>query len=136
MDLLKLESPETVTVHIEHPEMGKLYQDDDRNHPITVTVYGPGSRVAVEYDRQHQRKMARLMAKKGTKALYNLPPEDLEEMSLDRLCAMTASVDGVEFDGEYITPETVRRVYANPKLGWLRNQVAAKVASWEEYLGE
>ena len=132
MDLSTLNVPETATIHLEFPGMGKLYADDAKSQPVTIEVYGPASNQAVDYRRKMSRKVQSEMAKRGNRGLSNLG--DLEEQELERLCALTAGVSGLIYKGETITKDTVRKVYADPKMGWIRDQLNEKLSGWEDFL--
>ena len=132
MDLSTLNVPDTARIHLEFPGMGKLYADDAKTQPVIIEVYGPASNPAVDYRRKMTRKVQSEMAKRGSKGLANLG--DLEEQELERLCALTAGVSGLIYKGETITKDTVRKVYADPKMGWIRDQLNEKLSGWEDFL--
>jgi len=136
MDLVNLEAPDTIDIHIVHPEIGSLYADEERTQPAIITVHSPGSEVALEFDRKQQKAMSKVIAKKGIQGIYKIPFEEQEEKNLNRLVALTADVKNMEFGGNPVTPENIREIYKNPKLGWVRNQVSTKISSWDNYLGE
>jgi hypothetical protein len=136
VDLLNLEAPDTIDIHIVHPEIGSLYADDERTQSVVITVHSPGSEVALEFDRKQQKAMSQIIAKKGLKGIYKIPFEEQEENNLNRLVALTAGVRNMEFNGNPVIPENIREIYKNPKLGWIRNQVSTKISSWDNYLGE
>jgi hypothetical protein len=132
MDFSKLETPETATIHIEHPAQGPLYQDDKRVKPVTIEVYSPGSDQAVKYNREVMKLVSGKMGKKGK--LSNISPEEMEDMEIKRLVAMTASVNGIEYKGDKITPLNIDVIYSDNNLGWIKEQVAAKLGSWDDFL--
>lgn len=136
MNLFDLEAPDVVKVHIQHPDMGLLYADDEKTLPLIISVYGPGSSQATKFERKYQKKLSKIMSSRGLKGVFKISPEEQEESNLDRIVALTESVQNMEFNGETITPENIRKIYANPKLGWIRAQIAKKTGSWDEYLGE
>ena len=136
MDLFILEAPDTFCIHLQHPEIGHLYSDEEKKNPVTITVYGPGSEESTRFERKYQKQLSQVMASKGIKGIYKIPPENQEQTNLDRLVAMTKSVENMEYNGQPVTIENIRELYSNPKLGWIRTQVAKKTGSWDEYLGE
>jgi hypothetical protein len=136
MDLLNLEAPDTLEVHLQHPDIGLLFADKERTLPVSITVYGPGSEQATKFERKYQKKLSQVMSSRGMKGVFKIPPEEQERTNLDRLVALTHSVDNMEFGGEPVTVDNIRKIYENPKLGWIRAQVAKKTGSWDEYLGE
>ena len=131
MDIGTLEIPKTVKVHLEFPGVGKLYGDDAKTHPVVIEMCGPASDQFVEWRRKLTRQVQAEMAKKGLKGIASGDPD---EQALDRLCALTASVSNLVYNGEKITASTIRKVYADPKMGWIRDQVREKIASWEDFL--
>jgi len=133
MDLSKLDVPETAVIHIEHPSLGKLKDSDGK--ACTIEVYGPATNQAIAQKRKAMKAVAERIGSKGIKAFGKIPPDELDEMELDRLVALTASVSGLEIDGEKITEKNVRTLYENPRYGWIREQVAEKLGGWEDFLG-
>jgi hypothetical protein len=136
MDILSLEAPDTLRVHLQHPDIGLLYSDKERTKPVVITVYGPGSEQATKFERKYQKKLSQVMSSRGMKGVFKIPPEEQEQTNLDRLVALTHSVENMEYNGQPVTVENIREIYENPKLGWIRTQVAKKTGSWDEYLGE
>lgn len=131
MDLTQLDIPDTVIVHLEFPTIGKLY--DDNNNPTTIELFSPASDQAIAFNRKVQRKVNSRMAKRGIKAL-KLAPEEIEEQNVERLCAYTASVNNLLYSGEMVTVETVSKLYDDPKMGWLTDQLSERLASWDDFL--
>lgn len=136
MDFSKLEAPDTIDIHLVHPEIGKLFADKERTQPVIITVHSPGSEVALKFDRKQKKTMSEIMAQKGIKGIYKRPVEDQEDDDLNRLSALTADVKNMDFGGVPVTVDNIRDIYKNPKLGWVRNQVSTKISSWDNYLGE
>lgn len=134
MDINEIEMPETATIHIQHPKLGLLYADDARTIAVTISVYSPASNAAIELKRAAAKRMAERMGRRGMKALSAISPEELEASELDRLCAMTADITGMEINGVPVTKEHYRELYSNPRLGWVREQVVEKIGSWEDFL--
>jgi hypothetical protein len=60
MDLLNLEAPDTLEVHLQHPDVGLLYADKERTLPVSIVVYGPGSKQATKFERKYQKKLSQL----------------------------------------------------------------------------
>jgi hypothetical protein len=108
-----------------------LYEDDKKTKPVVIEVYGPASDQAVDYKRKMTRKVQHQIAKKGIKGIGQ---GDVEETEIDRLCALTAGCKGLVYKGEKITRETIRSVYSDPKMGWIRDQVAEKLGGWDDFL--
>jgi len=133
MDLSQLAIPDTVTVHLEFPGMGKLYDDEKKTKPSTIELFSPASDQVIEYTHKIQRKVALKMGKRGLKGVTS-SPEELEQMGIDRLCAFTANVNNLTYAGEKITTKTIDKVYSDPKMGWLCDQLNEKLGSWDDFL--
>jgi len=131
MDISEISIPETVEIHIEFPGMGKLYADDDKTTPSIIEMYGPSSDQAVAHKRKLMRQVQSQIAKKGMKGIGQGDPEEQE---IDRLCALTARVSGLTYKGESITRDTIRKVYADQKMGWIKDQLLERIGSWEDFL--
>ena len=134
MDLAQLESdiPDTITVHLEFPGQGKLYDDD--GNPSTIELLSPASDQAIEYGRKLTRKINMKVAKRGLKAMMRSTPEEAEQQNVERLCAYTASVNNLIYNGEKVTLEAIDKIYENPKMSWLCDQLTERLASWDDFL--
>ena len=130
MDIGKLDIQETAEVRISFPGHGVLKAEDDT--PCTVTIYGPASDQAVKADRAYKKGIVENAGNKRGKV--NIPPDVIEELEVDRLTALTHSVHGITVNGAEVTAANIRQVYANPRYGWLRDQVAAASGGWEDFL--
>ena len=137
MDLANLTIPDTVEVHIEFPDpkIGKLYADDERKLPVIIELHSPASDEAVAYKHKVQRQVTAKIGKKGLRGFNNLSPEDTDKQNVERLCAFTASVKNMLFDGKKITVSTIKDIYANPRYSWICDQLNEKLGSWEDFLG-
>jgi hypothetical protein len=127
MDISKLSIPETATVHISFPGIGKLYSDDDKSKPVTIEVLSPASNEAVKLRKQ---TVSRILKKKN----QDLTADDIEERTIENLIAMTHKVNNLEYNGEKINKATIGKVYADPNMGWLTDQVAVKIGGWDNFL--
>lgn len=133
MDLSEIDIPDTAEIHIEVPGQGKLYADEGRTKPSMIVVYGPASPQAIELGKKLRRDIMQRMQKKGQRGVFSGDPESDE---IDRLCALTADVQNVIYKGKPVKRETVREIYSDPKLGFIREQVREKLAGWEDFLGD
>ena len=130
MDLAQLNIPDTITVHLEFPGTGKLYEDGE---PSTIELLSPASDQAITFNRKVQRKLNARLAKRGIKSL-KIEPEELEAQNVERLCAYTFGVNNLIYEGEPVTVDNIKAVYENPKMGWLCDQLSERLASWDDFL--
>lgn len=132
MDLNNLEIPETAEIHLEFPGRGKLH--DEQGNPVTIEVYGPSSDVAIAHRRKVMKEAQSRFGRGGMKSLSKISPEEIDEKEIDRLVAMTSGVNNLTYKGEEVSPDNIRSIYENPKMGWLTDQVRERLGSWEDFL--
>jgi len=134
MDLstLAIKKDHTEFLQLEHPVIGQLWQDEEKTVPVTIELYSPSSDKIVRYEK-------RMLSKALTRHKKN---EDLdanlaEENRITRLIEFTSGVNGLEIEGVTVTTEAqVRKIYANKELGWIHEQVEAKLKNWKTFLSE
>lgn len=133
MDLSKLSIPDSITVHITFPGMGKLYDDDGKTKPTTINLLSPASDEVIAYKHKLQHKLSMRIGKRGMKAMV-IDPDESDQNEVDRLVVFTASVNNLTYMDEKITADTIGKVYADPKMGWLCDQLNEKLGSWDDFL--
>lgn len=133
MDLSKLAIPDTITVHISFPGIGKLYDDDKKEKPTTIELLSPASDEVIAYKHKLQQKVSMKIGKRGLKGIV-VDPEEADSQAVERLVVFTASVNNLTYDGEAITVDTIEKVYADPKMGWLCDQLNDRLGSWDDFL--
>jgi len=135
VDIADLVLPDTAEIHIEHPQIGKLYADEDKTDPVVIEVYSPSSNQAVAYRRKVTKEAYAVVAKKGTKAALKKTPEEIEEADIERLIAMTAGVRNLDYKGQPVTLDNIHKVYRDEKMNWLTEQVRERIGGWSDFLG-
>lgn len=103
MNITQFELKETADIHLRSPIDGELLYDDDGETPVSVTIYGVGSKV----DRRERSRIDSKM-KKATE----------EEREAAFLAAVTVRFNGFDYAG------TAEELYADPAFVWLRDQVS------------
>ena len=136
MDLSQLDIPDTVTVHIEFPSVGKLYADDAKKKPMLVELFSPASDEAIAFKNKVNRKLAAKMSKKGFRKSNMMSPDELEEQAVERLIAMTSSVSNIIFGGKELSVKDMEDIYRNPKYSWINDQLMSRVGDWDDFLSE
>lgn len=132
MDLSNLDIPDTITVHLEFPSIGKLFDDD--GNPSTIELYSPASDQAIAYKHKVQKDTIKKVGKRGIKGLNNISGEEMDRDEVKRLCAFTADVNNLIYKGELVTAKTIKLVYEDPKMGWLCDQLRERLGSWDDFL--
>lgn len=133
MDLSKLSIPDSITVHIAFPGRGKLYDDDKKEKPTTIELLSPASDEVINYKHKLQHKVSMKIGKRGMKGIV-IDPEETDKNAVERLVVFTASVNNLTYNGELITAETISKVYSDPKMGWLCDQLNERLGSWDDFL--
>lgn len=107
---------------VRHPATGEELRHDD-GHPMTITVAGMASR---RYRRKSQEITNRRLGSNRMRGTA----QQLENDSVELITACTISWD-IQLGGQVPPSEEAeyRKVYANPGLRWLRDQV-------DNYIGE
>lgn len=128
-DLSELTVPKTKQVHLEYPNIGKLFADDKKEQPMIIEVFGPSSDAAIRLKKQAIRDVERQISKKGKTDVGNL-----EEKDIERLVALTSDVRNINLGGKPITKANIETVYRNPDYFWIVEQVRNGIDEWESFL--
>ena len=98
-----------------------------RGQPVRISVHGPGSAAYVRAEgRAAQASQARALAALRGKA----GKQDLEEQrqqQAEKLAAVTVGIENFPIPGGALA------LYANPKLGYITNQVARFLEDWANF---
>lgn len=135
-DLASIAMADTFVLHLEHPTSGeKLYADKEQTKPVTITLYGPSSKV-------HRNAMtalqSKLLRRKAGKKKDVVDVQDLEQARTDMndlLAACSADSTYLTNGGKEVkTTEDFRAVYNNPAFEPIRQQVDGALADQGNYL--
>lgn len=96
-----------------------LYADDEQTKPLTIEVYG---RTSKQYKKLVESLHRKNNAQRKTKE------KSLDEMAEDNaefLASLTIKVSNFDYDGEEIVgKEMFKKVYLDPSLAWINEQVS------------
>lgn len=126
MDIRSKAVSETSTLHLRDASDDLMFDGDK---PVTVTVYGPGSKAYARAKTEQSNRLIDRMKKKGK---TDLSPEDALREKVDFLTAITAGMDGVDYDGKQ-GHDLYRAVYGDVTLGFVADQVAKHVEDWGNF---
>lgn len=143
-DVSTVEVSDTFDVEILHPKTqdpmivgGETTEDPETGakkttggKPMTVTVFGPGSKVfKAAQSVQSNRAIARFKAKgKGEST-----PEEDAANTARFLSACTVSFNNFGYKGMEAGREMFRALYLDPKMGWLTEQVNKEMGDWSNF---
>lgn len=101
----------------------------DQSKPVTVTVYGPGTK---EYQRVQVNAQNRLVARVKKRGQA---PQSAEEQLRDRaeqLADLTVSFENLEYEG-LTGRELALAIYSDTSLGFITEQVNKHAADWANF---
>lgn len=129
-DITKLAATETSIVELVGGDDAPLY--DDKGKRLTITVYGPGTKV---YQRAQQRQQNQLIDKIKKRGKMDQTAEEKLAEQADFLAACTVSFNGFAYppaDG-LEGQELFRKAYADPSIGFIAAQVAGHINDWANF---
>ncbi|MCP1832836.1 hypothetical protein [Bradyrhizobium sp. USDA 4545] len=122
---LELEVEKPFRMVLVHPVTRQPLRDETGAEAY-IDHYSSDSDVARKHQRSVQR---RRLAMRGR---AKITPEELEAESIELLAALTTGWNLVDLKGKKLnvefSQETARRLYANPGIGWLRDQLDESTA--------
>lgn len=136
MDLLQLgtrkKSNEGVFMHLRHPDTGDLLLDND-GEAIGITLTGMDGDIF----REAMLKQRREWLKKSKSSRLSPADADFEVETVETLARCTLGWSGIGLGSEQsleFTFENVLRVYSDPDVRWLREQVDLFIADRANFL--
>ena len=110
-----------VRTELEHPSTGEVMRDAD-GVAYYVEHFGEDSTAVRAVDRRHQNQRAERLRKNRD---LQLDQDTLERESVERLVAATHTWYLPPMRGETLecTPENARRLYGNPGMAWIPEQI-------------
>lgn len=118
----------TCTLELKGPDDQPLRDADGT--PISVTLYGPGSKEYQAADMaRNQRNLTRLMKAGKAKA----SAEEMRADQLQFLAACTRSMNGWSYQGRS-DADAILSAYSDPAIGFVVDQVQAAVGDWSNFL--
>lgn len=130
-DILNSELSDTFVLHLEHPVTGPIYADESETLPVTIELYGRSSKV-------HRQWLALALRKQEAaknKREKSKTPEELLEDNADFFATMTVAIKNMNMGGKELeTKEDFKKLYANPKLMWVSENVATALGETENFL--
>lgn len=124
-DLSQFETTDTATLTVLNPKGDELLVNGE---PVTITLYGPGSRQFVnakyKLDNANQaRSIAMLRGKTAKNAA-----EEMRQQQAEFYAAITVSLDNFPIEGGALA------LYMNPKLSYITDQVEKFISDTENFM--
>lgn len=128
---------ETSVLHLKDAEDNLIYAPSDTpgapDEPVTVTVYGPGSRVHAQASAKRSSRSIDRLRKKGK---VQLSADDTQREGAEFLADITAGFSA-NFDYSPAAGKTGREfavaVYSDRQIGFIADQVAEHIGDWANF---
>lgn len=126
-EISSIAANDTFTIELVNANDEPLFDAD--GNPLTVTVYGPGSK---EYQRAQAKRTQRMMDQLAKKGKMKLTAEEQQREQAEFLAATTKSIGNWAYKGE-TTPEAILAAYLDPAIGFIADQVAKAQGDWANF---
>lgn len=129
-DITTLAATDTSIVELVGGDDAPLH--DDKGKRLSITVYGPGTKV---YQRAQARQQNQLMDKIKKRGKMDQSAEEKLTEQAEFLAACTVSFNGFAYppaDG-LEGQELFRKAYADPSIGFIAAQVANHINDWANF---
>ena len=113
-------------MELRHPVTGDVLQDGEGN-AASIMVVGTDSHQYVKILRESTNRRLRQSNRR-------MPAEEIEAEQVDMLVACTLDVRGIDFEGEPVTVGSIRKIYENQQLRWIRDQVDAFISKRSNFI--
>jgi hypothetical protein len=129
-DITTLAATDTSTVELVGGDDAPLFNDKGKR--LSITVYGPGSKV---YQRAQARQQNQLMDKIKKRGKMDQSAEEKLAEQADFLAACTVGFNGFAYPpAEDATGQDhFRYAYADPSIGFIAAQVASHINDWANF---
>lgn len=127
-DISILAAEETFDVELIDPKTGEPLIGE--SGPLTVTVYGPGTKI---FQAAKSAANNRAMARWRRKGKADATPEEDVAAVANFLTPCTKSFNGFGYKDAQPGPEMFRALYMDPKMGWLTDQVNREMGDWGNF---
>lgn len=130
VNILSKRVAEVSDIPIKNPDGSPMV--DDEGNAVTATVFGPGTKIWQVADATKRRQAVKRTREANGK--YEAAFDREDEDAVDFLCAITKRFNNLDYDGVHGDKETVRAVYTDPLLGFIRDHMEADTKSWENFM--
>lgn len=102
---------------------------DADGKPLSVTVYGPGSK---PYQKANAERTQRMMKRLQRKGKLEMSAEDQARENASFLAACTVSFNGWAYKGAG-DASAFEAAYADPSIGFIADQVSKAIGDWANF---
>lgn len=127
-DISTMGVKETTDVDLLAPDGEPLC--DPEGNPLSVTIYGPGSK-AFQRAQSDKNRAVIAMMNKGAKKMKD---GEQREIDAEFLATCTVSFNGFSYGDGGNNVETFRAAYSDPSIGYIAEQVLRAVTNWQNFM--
>lgn len=132
LDITSQAVVDTAPIHLKGADGEHLF--DTKGNPVRIVIYGPGSKpfAAIEA-RQTARAVKRMQDNDGKVSVA--PPEQRTKEQAEDLAAITVAFENFTYPpaGDKQGQDLFEAFYADPKLGYMAQQVLKAVQNWGNF---
>ena len=134
VDITKFAVSESSTLHLKDAAGNLMFEKgedgkDDKSRPVTVELYGPGSREHAQATAKRSNRNINRLRKKGN---VELSADDLAAEGAEFLAAITIRFNNLEYKG-LSGHEMHKALYADRRLGFIADAVQEHIGDWENF---
>lgn len=126
-EITTLAAKDTFTLELLNANDDPLLTDDRK--PLSVTVYGPGSKAFNKAQAARTQRLMDLQIKKGR---VKLKAEDQIRENSEFLAACTVSFNNWTYKGA-ADENAILAAYSDPSIGFIADQVSKAVNDWANF---
>ena len=126
-EITSLAAKDTFTLELLNADDEPL-RDTDGN-ALSVTIYGPGSKVYAKAQAARTQRLMDRMAKRGK---VKLSAEEQQRENAEFLAACTVSFNGWAYQGK-ADQEAIEAAYNDPSIGFIAEQVNKAIGDWANF---
>lgn len=105
---------------------------DDAGAAVTATVFGPGTKIWQTASANRRRKAVKRTRENAGKFEAAFDHED--EDKVEFLCAIVKRFNNLDYPDVQGDKETVRAVFEDPLLGFIRDHMDEDTRNWENFI--
>lgn len=123
-----LAAVETSDLHLRNADDELLF--DANGKPVSITLYGPGSKPYAKAASARQNRMLDKLKRKGK---VDQTAEQKAEEHADFLASVTVSFNNFEYGKGLSGVDMFRAAYADSKIGFVAEQAGKHVGDWANF---
>lgn len=111
---------------------GTIMMQEDGKTPVTATTFGPGTKIWQVANAAMNR--ASIKRTREANGKWEASVDNTEEDQAKFLCAIVKRFNGLDYPGVDGDKPTVEAVFADPLLGYIRDNLITDTRNWENFM--